>query len=343
MKQVIVKAVAGIGLFVGSLIGMLAATGRLNHEGTAGIPGLNALFPAPPADAAEHSEGKDGAGPVDGSASKSEVHGAADASSAAPQGEERLPTKTGRSVFPDKNPPAGEGGGHGEAEAGKEHAAPAGETAKTGHEVAPPAATPKDPAQQAVAEDFAHLQGELQQAHSAYSVGNYFRFDGMPAGITPAQLDDAWKRVQQTIAELDKRKMALDLREGDLLIQEKDIGKRQAELGKERLNLEAMAKALDARIAEFKQQVTIVQADEVPALKRNAETLAAFGPQKGAELVTEQWKTEQGQKEVVKLLELMDTEAVDKLLAVLPNAMIRDVLEKRLHVSRDKPKGGGRK
>ncbi|GAB4142711.1 MAG: hypothetical protein Fur0037_10020 [Planctomycetota bacterium] len=353
MKKLVVNAIAGSLLFAGSLVGMLAATGRLNHEGTAGIPVLGSLFP-PPAEPADEAMPENAAaarreGEVAEAAAGGEHAAARDASAqgaAAPQGQPgKLRPKEGKSIHPQAKPEGG--GGHGEAPAEGEgeggHKAEEAKPAPHGETAPAPAHAAEDGAAAKVASDFDHLQSELRGLHSGYEPGSYFRFDGMPSGITADQLDQAYKRVQKTIEDLDKRKMALDLREQDLLLLEKDIARRQAELGKERLALEAMQKELDARIAEFKQQVTIIQADEVEALKRNAATFASFGAQKGAELVQEQWKTEQGQKEVVKLLELMDKEAVDNLIAALPNAMIRDILEKRLHVATEKPKKGGRK
>ena len=48
MKKLIINVVAFVVLFAGSIAGVLAATGRLNYEGTQSIPLLSALFPAPP-------------------------------------------------------------------------------------------------------------------------------------------------------------------------------------------------------------------------------------------------------------------------------------------------------
>ena len=44
MVGIIIKVVIGLALFAGSLVGGLAATGRLNHEGTANIPVLSSFF-----------------------------------------------------------------------------------------------------------------------------------------------------------------------------------------------------------------------------------------------------------------------------------------------------------
>jgi hypothetical protein len=183
---------------------------------------------------------------------------------------------------------------------------------------------------------------DLGPAHAGkqhYRPGSYFRFEGMPAGITAEQINAAWQRVQQVTTELEHRRVALDLRERELGALADDVARRQSELGRERTELEALQKRLDERIEQFREQVKLVRTDEVAGLKRNAATLASFEPQKAAELVQEQWKTEKGQDEVLKVLEFMDKDAVNSILKVLPNSMIREVLEKRLRVSKEAPAG----
>ena len=48
MKKPLVLGVGGVALFAGTVLGMLALQGRLNHEGTQGIPVLSSFFPAAP-------------------------------------------------------------------------------------------------------------------------------------------------------------------------------------------------------------------------------------------------------------------------------------------------------
>ncbi|HLQ36578.1 MAG TPA: hypothetical protein VK348_02165 [Planctomycetota bacterium] len=352
MKGWIVNLVAGIGLFAASMVGVLAATGRLNHEGTASIPLLGSLFPEPPSaakDAGETGRSGDGKGGADAhkndgvaaDARGKKVEPAAAQDADGPQGEankdaEPRKLKRGRSLF-DKDDKGGE---HGEQ--GGEGAPKDGAAATKGGEGAPKDhgdAELKPKAGERSAEgDFEHLQTGLVAEHARYTPGAYFHFDGLPAGITPEQLNQAWQRVQQTLGDLDKRRTALDLREQELQALEQDVARRQTELGKERQHLETLQKEFDSHIEQFQQQVKLVRTDEVAALKRNAQTLATFEPAKAAELVQEQWKTERGQDEVLKTLELMDKDAVNTLLAALPNALTREVLQKRLKVVREPEK-----
>ncbi len=376
MKGMIVNVVVGGGLFAGALVGGLAATGRLNHDGVANIPLLNKLFPAPPVDpsadpkadpnadphAAPGAEthGKpadahgDGAGgePADAShhdaapADEPAAEGAADG----PQGQdppgETKALKKGRSLFEPEAKGGGEhGGGGGRGEDKKEHGG--GQEAKKEEHATTEHATPDHgaagQAKHAAEHDFDQLGDELaQDRKSRYAPGGYFRFDGMPSGITPEKLNEAWRRVQEVMGDLEKRGQVLDLREKDLREFADDIARRQTEVGKERLEVENLQRQLDERIEQFQQQVKLVRTDEVAGLTRNAETLASFEPTKAVELITEQWKLESGQDEILKTLEFMEVDAVNAILAAMPNTLIREVLQKRLKVSKEpaaKPAG----
>ncbi len=213
------------------------------------------------------------------------------------------------------------GGGH-EAKPDAHGAAPAGDHGT------------KPDAKHAAERDFDGIAEELAQDRVRYAPGGYFRFDGMPSGLTPEKLNEAWVKVQTVMADLDKRAQALDLREKELREFGDDIARRQTELGKERLEVESMQRQLDERIEQFQQQVKLVRTDEVAGLTRNAQTLSSFEPSKAVELIKDQWRTEAGQDEVLKTLEFMDKEAVDAILAAMDNALVREVMQKRLKISK---------
>jgi hypothetical protein len=376
MIGLLVKLVLGVVLFAGSLVGGLAATGRLNHEGTANIPVLNSFFPPPPPPSegeGEHGEG--GAAAAHGAvtaAHEKDGHAAADAHAApggeskpkaadaahaavpaggdagAPQDPQR-PTKqkTGKSLVEPEKPAGGggHGGGHGEADAGhgetkdahgadphgKAEAHGADAHGKEGAHGKP--AKPKPP--KTAESDFQGLESSLAAGGSPYAPGEFFRFQGMPAGITPEQLNEAWLRVQDLVKDIEKRRVALELREKEVQGWNDDVSRRQAELGAMQARLDEMQRAIDAKIAKFQEQVKLVRNDEVAALKRNAATLASFEPAKAAEIVQDQWKSEKGQDEVLRLFEFMDKDAVNEILKVLPVPMTQDVMKKRLRVSKE--------
>lgn len=353
MKGLVVNVLVGVGLFAGALVGGLMATGRWNHEGVANIPVLNGMFPAPP-----EGEAADGHGDAAKTAG-ADAHGApADASTAAhdaaptdgshaqdpqkPQDPPLAPLKRGRSIT-QKDEPAG-GGGHGEAP--KEGH---GEAPKEGHGEKPAAHGTEPPKTDHAAtehgdashgsvpeKDFAHLSSQLKQEPDIrYSPGAYFRFDGMPAGVTPDQLNDAWKKVQEAAGELERRSKALDLREQELREFSDDIARRQTEVGKERAEVEATQRRLDERIEQFQDQIKLIKNDEIASLQKNAKSYEIFEPSKAAELIKDQWKTDAGQVEMLKMMEFMSKETVDQILAAMPNELVLDVMAKRRKISRE--------
>ncbi|MBM3962563.1 MAG: hypothetical protein FJ306_11770 [Planctomycetes bacterium] len=371
---IVVKVVVGLLLFAGTLVGGLAATGRLNHDGVANIPGLNLLFPAPPEAPAEPA--KDGEAGKAGEAAKAgDAVGAADhgaepsdaAAATADAGEADAASKprrkkVGRSLT-EPEPTKDAHGGHGAADAhggdaaghgADAHAAAAaddhgksgdahGKTAGAakpddghGKAAAAPAAGRTQPtATHAAQRDLQRFGDALASARTPYAPGNLYRFDGLPAGVSADQINEAWQRAQAQIAELDRRKAVLDQQEQQMREIGDDVSRRQAALGKERVEVEQMQRQLDARIQKFQQTVTLVRADEAAALKRNAQTLTSFEPAKAAELLEAQWKTERGQEEALKLMEFMDKDALNEILAAMPAATTADVLKKRLRVTKE--------
>ena len=367
MVGILIKVAIGLVLFVGSLVGGLAATGRLNHEGTANIPVLNGFFPEPPKvegeDGAEGAEGAhagDDTHVADGSHSTEDHTGTAEATGE--QGPKK-PSKriTGRSVVNPEEPKSdghggGHGGGHGDdAHGGGGHGddghggashgddghakdahapAPHGETAhpKGGHK--------PNKHESKAEQDFHKL--EAAQGKTGYKPGAYFHFDGMPAGMTPEQINEAWQSVKGVLDTIEKRKVALDLREKELQELADDISRRQKDLGDQQLRIEQMQKTLDAKIARFQNTVILVKDEEVQKLKENAEIMASFESSKAAELVQQQWSSERGQEEILRLFKFMEKEAVNEILGQLPNPMVQDILEKRMQVSREAKATGNR-
>ncbi|MGC6488554.1 MAG: hypothetical protein ACON4Z_12985 [Planctomycetota bacterium] len=343
MVGILIKVILGAALFAGSLVGGLAATGRLNHEGVANIPVLNALFPAPETDAGDGEPGD--ADPAGHGAAGAAAEGS-HASAPAPAGETR-PTlyRRGRSV---ENPeaPASQGHGHGDdghgdaAQAGHGHAASAPRQDPRRGDAQEPAGHDADDEVSAAHRDFAEVAA--QQGATGYRPGALFHFEGMPAGISPAELNAAWQRVQDAQAEVEQRQVALDLREQGLQELADDISRRQQGLGELQLSVEHMHKQLDEKIARFERTVILVKDEEVAKLKENAETLASFESSKSAELVQQQWSSEAGQRAILRLLRFMERESVNEILAELPNAMVQDIMEKRMQVSREAAPPAGR-
>lgn len=359
----VVKVLVGSVLFAGSLVGGLAATGRLNHEGTANIPLLRSFFPAPP-DAGAGNDGAHGEHGSTDAKDPSGAHGeiadapagpagenqpsAADAShgaesAAAHEVDTSAPHKqmTGQSLYGSSN----EDAGHGKPEQGKAESSriAKGEThgaAESHKEEHAPIESRTEKGRALPEADFQHLEQALANGRSQYTPGELFRFQGLPAGVTPDQINEAWQRVQGMMQELERRKLVLDQQEQQQKELSEDVSRRQGALGKERVRLEQMQRDLDAKIRKFEEQVKLVRTDEVAALKRNAQTIASFEPEKAVALLEAQWKTDKGQDEVLKLLEFMDKDAVNEIIKQLPAATQQDLLKKRLHVVKEPAASG---
>lgn len=356
MKKLIVNGVIGVLLFGGSLVGGLAATGRLNHEGVANIPVLSSFFPPPP-DGHGEEAGEDGAHAEDqpGAAPHGEVAegshsgepGTAEAGhegGEAPGPQGPRPVKTGKSVLNpepeggDDGHGGGHGGGHGadDGHGDDAHGEEDGHKKAEGTHTPAPARAPSGHGADSAERDFSAREIALaQEQTNRYAPGGFFNFQGMPAGISPEQLNEAWERVQLELEDLGKRKTALDLREKELQELADDVSRRHLELGRMREDIVSAQRRLDERIRKFQDQVKLVRNDEVEALRRNAKTLESFEAQKAAELIQQQWKTDDGQTEVLKTFEFMQKDKVNEIIQMLDNALIRDVLKKRLLVSKE--------
>ncbi|MFO1078596.1 MAG: hypothetical protein U1E73_12805 [Planctomycetota bacterium] len=372
MKKLIINAVVGLLLFGGALVGGLAATGRLNHDGVANIPLLNSLFPEPPKPEQPEGEaghegakdastapgaapggetqnadhkGSDGAHPAEATAGGETAadHAAGDPQEPGAQGPHKQ--KVGRSLV---EQPKAEGDGHGgggggEHSGGEKGDEKGGEHGGAGHEEAKPdahagdaAANAKPDGEHAAERDFKARELALaQERANKYAPGHYFTFQGMPSGITPEQLNEAWQRVQNVLTQLDDRKAVLDQREKELQELVEDIAARQRALGKKADEVAAQQRELDDRIQQFKEQVKLVRNDEIAGLRRNAQTFESFETKKAAELVTDQWRTEEGQAEILKTFEFMNKDKVNEIIQELDNELIKQVLKTRLLVSKE--------
>ena len=348
MVGILIKIGVGVALFVGSLVGGLAATGRLNHEGTANIPVLSSFFPAPEESPHEGGDGEHAAEDGDTHAAEASAgHESGEPAEAShPQDPKKRLPKMGPS-FRNKEEPkssGGHGGGHGDEAsadhadtshaAGAQHPAPAGETANK-----PQKAGQRSEDQRSEAErDFERTAESAGK--TGYRPGAYFQFGGMPAGLTPEQLNEAWQTVQKAQKEVEQKRFANELKEAELKEFANDISRRQKALGAEQLRLEKYQKDLEEKIRQFQETVLMVKDTEVAKLKRNAETMAAFERSKAAELIQQQWSSESGQAEILKLLEFMDRDAVNEILSELPNPMVQDILKKRMTVAREATAAG---
>lgn len=361
MKNILVMAVAGIGLFAGTSVGLLAAQGRLNYEGTRGIPLLSMLFSEPPKK--EGKDGKDGKEAKDASGEKGAAeHGTDPHAKPEDQGhgepkskdersklvktDEPLPFRKAKSIL---NPPKEDGGGghggggggggehgapadHGKAESGsaehgkaEEHAADHAKEGDQGHGDA------KKPTEwQQKVDD---LMGEGQ-----YRRGRLFQFQRLEGGMSSDELNEILKRAQKMQQDLENREKAIEKRKQELDARENDIRDRQKAVADKLVEIQAERAKLEREVEEFHKTVLLIRHDEEKGFQDLARTLSSFEPKKSADILLEMWQTEEGQVKALKILTVMDAEASDAIVGEFQTKQIRDFLEKRLKVIREENK-----
>lgn len=355
MKNILVMAVAGIGLFAATAVGLLAAQGRLNYEGTRGIPLLSMLFSEPPkkdgkagegdAKGAEHGkedQGKEGV--------KEKEHGepkAPDERSKLVKSDEPLPFRKAGSIL---NPPKeGEGGGHGGGEKpkGGEHGAP-----ESGHGSEAAKAEEHGSAEKETQGEGAkgHGEGEAQKptewqqkvddlmGEGQYRRGRLFQFQRLEGGMSSDELNEILKRAQKMQTDLENREKAIERRKQELDARETDIRDRQKAVADKLVEIQNERAKLEREVEDFHKTVLLIRHDEEKGFQDLARTLASFEPKKSADILLEMWQTEEGQVKALKILTVMDPEPADAIVGEFQTKQIRDFLEKRLKVIRQETK-----
>ena len=145
-----------------------------------------------------------------------------------------------------------------------------------------------------------------------------------------------WRRAKAALKETLQRESALDGQEKLLSVREQDLHDREEALAKLMKEIEASQRELDGRIVQFNSDVKMVRTNEVEPLKKAGRTLASLDSEIAAKLVAEWWKTEKGQDRALKILSVMDADSADGIVAALPLAEMRDFLEKRLLLTRER-------
>jgi len=338
MKNILVMAAAGIGLFVATAVGLLAAQGRLDYEGTRGIPGLSLLFSEPAkkdpkaadkghGDTKEKDKGEPGQG-----------HGeppAKDERSKLLKGDEPLPFRKAGSIL---NPPKeGEGGGqHGKP---AEHGAQAPKDSEHGETKEKPEPTEQDPGHGEAKkptewqQKMDDLMGEGQ-----YRRGRLFQFQRLEGGMSQDELNEILKRVQKMQTDLENSQRAIDKRKQELDSRENDIRDRQKAVADKLVEIQNERAKLEREVEEFHKTVLLIRGDELKGFQDLARTLASFEPRRAADILLEFWQTEEGQVKALKILTVMEPEPADAIVGEFQTKQVKDFLEKRLKVIREETK-----
>jgi hypothetical protein len=339
MKKLLVRTGIAGALFAGTVLAMLAAQGRLNHEGTQGIPLLSSFFPAPP-----HDEGKTHADGAQDSAHAADEH-APPARSTGLGKEEELPYRQGTSVRQTAEAPKG-GHGGGKAEHGadakpadKAHGEPVHQEASgdahqasgDAHDKAGNHAAAESPADWKAKIDTVLGQGQ-------YRPGRLWNFPQMEAGMTPDELNEILRRARQERSAIDHDRSVLLQQRRELEARERDVADRQDAVLEKLREVEQLRAKLQAEIDEFHSTVLLIRQDEVSGLQAVAKTLAGVEAKSAAAVIKKWWETDEGQTRALKIWSVMDPDAGQAILAEMDIEMIRQVLEKRLKVVREQGK-----
>lgn len=358
MKKILILAIVGVTLFLGTVIGLLAAQGRLNHAGTRGIPVLSSFFASPPPGSAADGKGDDHHGPG-GAASvpaapqvePAPAAGArpTDAPAQRSQGlgrEEPMPYRQAAPLFKGPAPTGGgaqdgPAAGRGEpvakehtgdgAPANSDHGAVIAADQEAGHGKAATAAQPE-----VSSEWKAKVESVLGQGQ--YRPGRLWSFPQIETGIGVDELNQILLRARQQQVDLDRDRAAVQKQQAELEARERDVTDRQDAVLEKLRDVEQLRAKLQAEIDEFHNTVLLIRQDEVSGLQSVAKTLAAVEPKSAAAVIKKWWETDEGQTRALKIWTVMEPDPANAILAELDVEMIRQVLEKRLKVAREQSK-----
>lgn len=316
MKKFLVPALVGLALFVGTIVATLAAQGRLNYEGTRGIPVLSGFF-APAKELDEVGSGN-GARKASTAEDASPMQQAGIQTPGLGRETEALPRRRD-SLDPSKGdpPPTSSASLDGAALPQENQTQGAGQDPMQG----------RDPQAEQWARQREDLMGQGQ-----YRRGRYFEFPTVESGLSAEQINQMLSEAReqkrlaaQERAELQKRKSDLDARELDIQDRYQQVLEKLQEIDRERSKLEA-------EIKEAQGLVTMIRNSEQPRLRASARDLEALDPKSAAGLITKWWETPEQQSLALRILTVMSEDARTNILKALPSQQLRDVVEKRYRV-----------
>jgi hypothetical protein len=327
MKNMLLMIFTGVALFLGAMVGLLAAQGRLTYEGTRTIPILSNLFtkPADTDDAGgQGTQGDKANGDSQGSGSG--------------QGEKRLPYRKGGSVLTGGGEDEGDGG---EAGAGEHGTADSGDGASVVRKPVPPQKRNQGRKPTKVEREWAMKRNQVETQHP-YPQG-LFEFDKMKADITPTEFNAMVRSVREKQKQQEEMQAALNKRRHDLETQMADVLYRQQEVAKQMQQVVQERDKLNRRIEEFHKKVLLVKQDELVGLKENARNISNLDPETGRDLILSWWgQGPAGEARAIKTLSLMSRESVEAILETMETDRIRQILDKRLTLARTNKEGGNK-
>ena len=314
MKRLLLMAVVGSGLFIGTILGLLGAQGRLNYEGTQGIPVLHSLFPKP-----EVAEGD--AEIVEGEQQTPATEGAT---------ERPIEYVVGSSV--DVEPGQEAEGSDGAADGSKPTSE--GENPEGTQDEA---VDEEEQEQARMQRDFERERARLQSLSSGYGrPGDLFDMRQIEAasGMAVEDINEIIQRVQNTEKELVEERAVLSKLRRDLELQSQDIADRQSRVDREMKHVVAERTKVEQMIEDFNKRVLVLSVDRESGLKEIARTVESLSPERAMELIMDYWKKPADQDKAIEILAVMDPDKADEIIGLLDVQYIREILRKKATVVR---------
>jgi len=311
MKNIVLMVFTGIALFLGAMVGLLAAQGRLTYEGTKSIPILSKLFSKPVED------------PDEGTQDDKDQENTSDPKT----GAKILPYKKGSST-PDKVDP------HGMADPNA-----LGDGQSIIRKPDPPQKRDDSKTPTKAQREWDMQRNQLDN-QNPYPRG-LFDFKKVKADINLREFNNMVRAVKKKQQQQEEMDAALEKKRRDLETQMADVLYRQQEVAKQMQQVVQERDKLNRRIEEFHKKVLLVKQDELEGLKENARNIANLDPEIGRDLILSWWNQgASGEARAIKTLSLMNRESVEAILETMETDKIREILDKRLTLARTKTEGG---
>ena len=313
MKNILVMAGTGIGLFVATAVGLLGMQGRLNYEGTRGIPLLANFFAEPESIPGEGVE-------VQGGEQKSEEKPVVDL----------LSNNDGLEVVHEKVSIDGTEPGA-ESENGSAHGEGQASTAVVDqHQEKRLIERARESLEPSPREEWM-MQNKAARGES----GVFFSFPKMESSLTVDEINEIYRHAKLSEEEVQRRIKELDERELRLSQRERDVQDRASALSDRILEIQRMETDLQDKVKDFQSKVLLVTRSQEQDLKPFADRLAALDPSKAAEIVRAYWETEAGRLKISMALKIMDRDVANTILSDMEVQEIKDILDSLLKVHRE--------
>ena len=355
MMNLVVMVATGVGLFAASLVGMLAVSDRLNHEGTKGIPVLSSFFPEEPKEEGEDGHGgehDESAGEHGGSGDHAaDSHGESDHADSHGHDSHGGNDHGGDHADSHGGDHGAHGDGHGDPSDGHgEHEGGVGTPTvrATGHSLRDLGSDSVKPVQFRDLTDGGNAEHSEEDADATarhiaedgHAPGSLFVFEPISSGMQVSELNAIVDYVNRRQQELADEQASIRRERNRLEAMSKDLEVRREEIQTEMRRIYEMRDELTELFEQYQRMVREIPKSEEPQLRQAAESIAALEPDKAAELVLGLWAEDRDR--ALNILDHMSSEAVHAILNVMDSDDTRQLINARIERRAVRTDGAGR-